>query len=164
MELLIKLVIFISLFAIGWYFGRRAEHKHLQQLKATEAALSYIRLGTLRFETREQPGQLISASVVISHDYFKWVWSQIHNFFGGQLTTYESLLQRARREAIVRLKQQAQALGAAEILAVRLASSDLGEQGGMVEVVAYGTAIIDPPLNTHSSAQSARHTIWPPQI
>jgi hypothetical protein len=64
----------------------------------------------------------------------------------------------------VRLKQQAQALGAAEILAVRLASSDLGEQGGMVEVVAYGTAIIDPPLNTHSSAQSARHTTWPPQI
>lgn len=154
MEFLIKLVIFVCLFCIGWYFGRRAEHKHLQELLAAEATLSYIRLGSRRFETRQQPGQLVTASVVISHDYFKWVWSQIHNFFGGPLTTYESLLDRARREAIVRLKQQAQKMGASEILALRLVTTEIGEQGGMVEVLAYGTAII--------SSQPNQSALWPP--
>jgi uncharacterized protein YbjQ (UPF0145 family) len=157
MEFLIKLLIFVCLFGIGWYFGRRAENKHLKELLVAEATLSYIRLGSRRFETRQQPGQLVMASVVISHDYFKWVWSQIHNFFGGRLGTYESLLDRARREAIVRLKQQAQEIGAQEILALRLVTTSIGEQGGMVEVLAYGTAIIGskPPL------QPAQ---WPPQL
>lgn len=152
MEFLVKLLIFVSLFCIGWYFGRRAERKHLQQLHAAEAQLAYIRLGSRRFETREQPGQLVMASVVLSHDYFKWVWAQIHNFFGGRLITYESLLDRARREAIVRLKQQAEKLGAVEILALRLVSTEIGEQGGMVEVLAYGTAIIS----------KQRTQPWPP--
>lgn len=92
------------------------------------------------------------ASVVLSHDYFKWVWAQIHNFFGGRLITYESLLDRARREAIVRLKQQAEKLGAVEILALRLVSTEIGQQGGMVEVLAYGTAIIS----------KQRTQPWPP--
>lgn len=154
MEFLIKLVIFVCLFCIGWYFGRRAEHKHLQELLVAEAALSHIRLGSRRFETRQQPGQLITANVVISHDYFKWVWSQIHNFFGGRLTTYESLLDRARREAIVKLKQQAQKVGAVEILALRLVTTEIGENGGMVEVLAYGTAIV--------SSQKPQAAPWPP--
>lgn len=156
MELLIKVIIFICLFSIGWYFGRRAEQQHLNALLKAEAELSYIRLGTLRFETREQSGQLIMASVVISHDYFKMVWAQIHNFFGGTLVTYESLLERARREAIIRLKRQAQQLGCHEILAVRLASSELNEQGGMVEVIAYGTAIYAP--------STIPNPVWPPVI
>lgn len=155
MELLVKVIIFMCLFGIGWHFGRRAERQHLAELLNLEAELSYIRLGTLRFETREQSGQLIMASVVISHDYFKMVWAQIHNFFGGQLHSYESLQERARREAIVRLKKQARQLDCTEILAIRLSSSDLSEQGGMVEVIAYGTAI--------QSTQPLIST-WPPQV
>lgn len=155
MELLIKIAIFVCLFCIGWYFGSRAEQKHLQQLLKDEASLSYIRIGSRRFETRDQAGQLVMASVVISHDYFKMIWANIHGFLGGRLKTYESLLERARREAIVRLKKQAQGLGADEILAIRIATSDMGGQGGMVEVVAYGTAII--------AKQATRPNIWPPQ-
>lgn len=155
MELLIKVIIFISLFCIGWYFGSRAEKKHIQQLLKDEAALSYIRLGSQRFEMRDQAGQLVMSSVVISHDYFKMVWASIHSFFGGQLKTYESLLDRARREAIVRLKKQAQQQGADEILALRIATSEMGQQGGMVEVVAYGTAI--------QAKSPIRPSVWPPQ-
>lgn len=154
MEFLVKLLIFVGLFCIGWYFGGRAERKHLQQLQTAEALLSHIRLRSSRFESREQPGQLVMASVVLSHDYFKWVWAQIHNLFGGRLITYESLLDRARREAIVRLKQQAKKLGAVEILALRLVTTEIGEQGGMVEVLAYGTAILSTPRTQPAP--------WPP--
>lgn len=53
------------------------------------------------------------------------------------------LLSYARREAIVRLKQQAHSVGANHIMGVRLSTTELGMQGGMVEVFAYGTAVKD---------------------
>ncbi|MFI7968945.1 YbjQ family protein, partial [Acinetobacter baumannii] len=53
------------------------------------------------------------------------------------------IVERARREAIVRLKQQAQSVGATHIMGVRLSTTELGMQGGMVEVFAYGTAVKD---------------------
>ena len=51
------------------------------------------------------------------------------------------MVDRARREAIVRLKQQAENIGAKHIMGLRLSTTELGMQGGMVEVFAYGTAI-----------------------
>ena len=50
----------------------------------------------------------------------------------------------ARREAVVRLKLEAEKLGAAQIMGLRLSTTELGMQGGMVEVFAYGTAISRP--------------------
>lgn len=67
--------------------------------------------------------------------------ANIQNFFGGRLTAYESIVERARREAIIRLKQEAQRTGATHIMGLRLSTTELGMQGGMVEVFAYGTAI-----------------------
>ncbi len=78
---------------------------------------------------------------MISHDYFKYVIANIQNFFGGRLTSYESIVDRARREAVVRLKQEAEKMGATQIMGLRLSTTELGMQGGMVEVFAYGTAI-----------------------
>ena len=79
--------------------------------------------------------------MVISHDYFKFVIANIQNFFGGRLTSYESIVERARREAIVRLKLEAEKMGANDIMGLRLSTTELGMQGGMVEVFAYGTAV-----------------------
>ena len=155
-ELLFKLGITLFLFCIGWYFGSRTERRHLQQLAQQEARLAYIRVGSRRLEVREQQrGQLVMANVVISHDYFKFVWAQIHSFFGGNLKTYESLLERARREALLRLKQEAEQLGASEILAVRFSVSAIAGQGS-VEVLAYGTAIYQ--------AQGRIQPAWPPHL
>ena len=67
--------------------------------------------------------------------------ANIQNFFGGRLTSYESIVERARREAIVRLKLEAEKMGANHIMGLRLSTTELGMQGGMVEVFAYGTAV-----------------------
>lgn len=156
-ELAFKLGITLLLFCIGWYFGSRTERKHLQHLATREAQLAYIRLSNRRFDTREQQtGQLIVSNVVISQDYFKYVWAQIHSFFGGRLKTYESLLERARREALLRLKQQAVQVGANEILAVRICVSEIAGQGS-VEILAYGTAI-------HASQAAPKAMEWPPRL
>lgn len=139
--LIFKAVIFVFLFAIGFGFGRYNERKHLKALEADEKRLAYIQMETNRFKTTEYLGQMVSSNVVISHDYFKYVIAQIQNFFGGRLRSYESIVERARREAVVRLKQEAEKIGATQIMGLRLSTTDLGMQGGMVEVFAYGTAI-----------------------
>lgn len=139
--LILKIVITLVLFFIGWGFGRFIEQKHLRELEQKEQRLLHIGLDTNKFQTSEYHGQLISSNVVISHDYFKYIIAQIQNFFGGRLTTYESVVERARREAIVRLKQEAEKVGAKRIMGLRLSTTELGMQGGMVEVFAYGTAI-----------------------
>ncbi|WP_218698519.1 YbjQ family protein [Acinetobacter harbinensis] len=140
--LIFKIVIFVILFAIGWGFGRHTEKKHLDALAEQEQRLAYITLDNSRFQTSADAGHLISSNVVISHDYFKYVLANIQNFFGGRLTHYESVLERGRREAIVRLKLQAEKNGATHIMGVRLSTTELGMQGGMVEVLAYGTAML----------------------
>lgn len=142
--LIFKAAIFVILFAVGWGFGRHAERKHLKELEAQEKRLAYIQLDSSRFKTSDHFGQLVSSNVVISHDYFKYVIANIQNFFGGRLTSYESVVERARREAVVRLKLEAEKLGAAQIMGLRLSTTELGMQGGMVEVFAYGTAIRNP--------------------
>lgn len=139
--LILKVTIMLVLFSIGWAFGRFIEQKHLKELLENEQRLSHIRIDTNKFQESECHGQLITGNVVISHDYFKYIIAQIQNFFGGRLTTYESVVDRARREAIVRLKQQAENIGAKHIMGLRLSTTELGMQGGMVEVFAYGTAI-----------------------
>lgn len=136
-----KVLIFVVLFCIGWGFGRHIEQKHFKELEAQEKRLAHIRIDNNRFKTTEHFGQLISSNVVISHDYFKYVIANIQNFFGGRLTSYESIVDRARREAVVRLKQEAEKMGATQIMGLRLSTTELGMQGGMVEVFAYGTAI-----------------------
>lgn len=83
---------------------------------------------------------MISSNVVISHDYFKYVIANIQNFFGGQMQD-EIVEERARREAVVCLKLEAEKIGASEILGLRLSTTEMGMEGGMVEVFAYGTAI-----------------------
>ena len=140
--LIFKIALFALLFGIGWLFGRQIEKKHLNELDEKERALAHIRIDTNKFQTSDRSGQLVESNVVISHDYFKYVIANIQNFFGGRLTSYESVVERARREAIIRLKQEAHAMGANHIMGVRLNTTELGMQGGMVEVFAYGTAII----------------------
>jgi len=141
--LIFQIVLFLILFAVGWGFGRHIEQKHLRELDEKERQFAHIRIDTNRFVQTNTPGQMISSNVVISHDYFKYVLASIRNFFGGRLVSYESVVERARREAVIRLKQEAHAMGAKQIMGVRLSTTELGTQGGMVEVFAYGTAILE---------------------
>ncbi|MFQ1043130.1 MULTISPECIES: YbjQ family protein [Acinetobacter] len=139
--LIIQIVIFAILFSVGFGFGRYNERKHLQYLDEQEQRLAYIRVNNSRFNESTFPGHMISSNVVISHDYFKYAIANVQNMLGGRLTSYESVVERARREAIVRLKLEAEKMGADQIMGIRLSTTELGMQGGMVEVFAYGTAI-----------------------
>ncbi len=79
----------------------------------------------------------------LSVDYFKRVLAALRNIFGGNVQSFETLLDRARREAILRLKESCS--DADEIINLRIETSSISKGGdnkiGCVEVLAYGTAI-----------------------
>ena len=87
----------------------------------------------------------MTGSAVISIDYFKRILAALRNIFGGEVAVYESLLDRARREALLRMKYQVP--NAHAIVNVRIETSAIGNSAnrknglGSVEALAYGTAI-----------------------
>ncbi len=135
----------LILFVVGWFFGSRHERQHLARLQISEQELSHIIVSTERFYQPKMvvntESNLVIGSVVIAQDYFKMVIARMLSLFGKNLTTYETLLERARREAIVRMRLQAQAQGYNHIYGLRLEVSNINQLGSMVEAIAYGTAV-----------------------
>jgi uncharacterized protein YbjQ (UPF0145 family) len=144
-------VVFLVLLTLGYLAGSRAERLHYQSIQHREQAL--LNLPVVTWEDAFPDWQIsgatmVTGSAVISIDYFKRLMAILRNLFGGRVTSYESLVDRARREAILRMKQSARELGADMILNMRLETSAIGQsanskrQVGSVEAIAYGTAII----------------------
>lgn len=88
---------------------------------------------------------LVSSSVVIGCDFFKVFVAAFRSMLGGNVATYESVLDRARREALLRIREQAIAQRANAVINVKLDTIilDAIEERRYIRVcvVAYGTAI-----------------------
>ncbi|MBK9160161.1 MAG: YbjQ family protein [Nitrosomonadales bacterium] len=143
------LLIFFTLLGLGFVFGRYAESRHYKSIIQREK--TFLDLPALPIRGSLPPNAsvktvLVAGSVVISVDFFKKFLAGLRMIVGGRLRAYESLVDRARREAILRMKEEAHKLGADMILNVKLETSSIskGNKGqiGSVEVLAYGTAII----------------------
>lgn len=147
-QMLINYAPLLVLFIVGWFFGARHERQHFARLKIAEKALGHIVVSTERFYQPSvavnSQGELVLGSVVIAQDYFKMVIARVLSIFGKNLTTYETLLDRARREAVVRMRAQAQEKGYNHIYGLRFEVSNINQLGSMVEAIAYGTAVIVP--------------------
>lgn len=59
----------------------------------------------------------------------------------GEVREFTGTLEAARRTAVERMVEHAQELGADGVVGMRFDSTDMGEQQGMAEIVAYGTAV-----------------------
>ena len=131
---------------LGFVFGQMAEKRHYRSIHAREAAMLY--LPTTAGKRSIMPGQalrceLVTGSMVVSVDHFKRAAAALRSFVGGPVKSYESLLDRAKREAVLRLKESCP--DAHEIVNLRLETVPLAKstQGGVaaVEVFAFATAI-----------------------
>ena len=143
-----QFIVFLTLLAVGFFAGRFLERQHFADIRKREKALSKI----LAFATRYPPNlvdaqdcRLVSGAVVISSDYFKQFVASLRSIIGGRFRGYESLFDRARREAIIRMKEDARKAGFSLIVNVKFATTSLsgGRQGAMpaFELFAYGTAL-----------------------
>jgi uncharacterized protein YbjQ (UPF0145 family) len=125
---------------------------HFRRLAEREAALSHILVTDLRSlppGCAAKPFGFVTGEVVISSDYFKTFAASLKKLVGGELRTFETLMERARREALVRALESADRMGANRLVNVRFATSNIGSMkrkrmAAMVEMYAYGTAIYVP--------------------
>ncbi|MBW1882466.1 MAG: YbjQ family protein [Deltaproteobacteria bacterium] len=63
----------------------------------------------------------------------------LKNLVGGELVGYTELLQESRKEAVERMIQQAESLGANAVVNIRFSTSSISQ--GAAELFAYGTAV-----------------------
>ena len=88
---------------------------------------------------------LVAGNVVVSLDYFKRFAASLRVIIGGRVRAFEPLLDRGRREALLRMKQQASEQGFDAVINVRLETSRIANADGNttagVEMLAYGTGI-----------------------
>lgn len=67
----------------------------------------------------------------------------LKNIVGGELTAYTELLEESRQEALQRMIDKAQLLGANAIVGIRFSTSSITQ--GASELFVYGTAVIVEP-------------------
>lgn len=150
MGVVAQLGIFFGLLGLGYWAGRYHEIRHLRLLDQREALLqTMLALPIERIpglDPRSEP-RLVVGTVCISIDYFKRFASAMRGLIGGRLNSYETVIDRARREAVLRMKEEAHAFGYDVIVAVRVETSQIansnsdGKGTAGMEVVAYGTAM-----------------------
>ena len=139
----------LALLIVAYFSGHAVERRHYTSIREREVRWRNVPAITFR---SAPPGwqvaesTLLTGNVVISVDYFKRFLAGLRMIFGGRVKAYESLLDRARREALLRLKENAVESGYHALINVRLETSRMANARGSegvagVEVVAFGTAL-----------------------
>ena len=140
-----ELILFVVLMAVGYVVGRIAEARHYASIKTRERLLQRLTVFTSRFPptvSQSFDASLVTGCTVVSQDYFKSVAAALYSIFGGRVRSYESLLDRARRESVLRMKHSAMRRGASMIINVKFQAVAIPGRGiGAVEILAYGTAL-----------------------
>ncbi len=126
-----------------WAISAWRERAHMQSILLREEAFSYMHVTNVR---TPPPGAthpvLVTGSVVVAADAWKTFLAGFRKVFGGRMHSLETVVERARREAVLRMLENASRLDANGVVNVRLDTASIGMgQALMVEVMASGTAI-----------------------
>lgn len=154
-----QIIILLTFLVLGYTFGSINESRHYTSIRRREK--QFLSLPTVNIKAADHAGReiekavLVQGSAVISIDYFKRFLAVLRNVLGGNVGSYESLLDRARREATLRMKENA---GDADIIVnTRIETSPIGQSAnrratvGSVEAIAYGTAVTYAFRSTNST-------------
>jgi uncharacterized protein YbjQ (UPF0145 family) len=82
---------------------------------------------------------VVSGSTVRAKHIGKDIMAGFKNILGGELKAYTELISEARADAIARMVQEAESLGANAVVNVRFSTSSVTQ--GAAELFAYGTAV-----------------------
>jgi len=148
-EMSVQFGIPLVLLVVTYFTGTVFERRHYASIRKRELHLRGLPAVTFRGVPRGwkvTESTLTTGSVVISVDYFKRFLSGLRMLFGGRVKSYETLLDRARREALLRLKEDAVEQGCHAVLNVRLETCRLAnarnsERIAGLEVLAFGTGV-----------------------
>ncbi|MAW62188.1 MAG: hypothetical protein CMJ94_15335 [Planctomycetes bacterium] len=142
-----QILIPLGLLMLGWGVGTLLERAHYRRIHRREDQHHHVPVTTERqLWNPDLPiaeSRLVRGQVVVSVDYFKRFLAALRTLFGGEIHSYSSLLDRGRREAILRMREQFP--HADVILNLRFETSTISAGGGRamgtIEVLAYGTGV-----------------------
>ena len=135
---------------VAYFVGSYIEKRHFRNIRKREDDLHgfpVVSFDTMPDDWNASTSRMVTGSIVISLDYFKRVIAGLRGLIGGRIKTYEPLLERARREALLRMTESAREQGYDAVFNVRLETSRLanatrdGKGTAGVEMLAFGTAV-----------------------
>ena len=92
----------------------------------------------------------VQGITVRSNHFFANLGAGLKSLVGGEIETWSNLCRGARQMAFERLLMQARERGARGVVGVRYDCNQI--QNGKVEVIAYGTAVSDQPVQRRTRA------------
>ena len=106
-----------------------------------------IRLNIMILSTTENlPGEKVTeilgiarGSTVRARNIGRDLFAGLKNIIGGELSEYTKLQAESREQALQRMIQDAERLGADAIINIRISTSVITQ--GAAEILAYGTAV-----------------------
>jgi uncharacterized protein YbjQ (UPF0145 family) len=146
-SLIFNLGIPLLIIVVALVAGTLLEKRHYRSIIARERQYAQLPLLTGKTYPAARPiaeARFVSGSVVISYDYFKRFLAGLRMIFGGEVKSYVSLLDRGRREAIVRMKEKCPHADLIVNMRIETSSISKGHKKrslGAVEVFVYGTAL-----------------------
>ena len=97
--------------------------------------------------TPEIPGKnivrtlgLVRGNTIRARHVGKDIMAGLRNLVGGEVTEYAKLLAESREQALDRMAEQAEELGANAVIGLQFQTSVI--MGGAAEMMAYGTAVV----------------------
>lgn len=151
MGIIIALLITGFLIILGFVAGTFAEKNHFSKLDEREAVnRQMLQTQSKIFLSPKAGGKtptMIHSETVVASDYFKNFISGFRKFFGGEMKSYYTLMERARRETLAKLIEQAREMGYNAVCNVRLEPADVSgavtnpkKKSVMVCIIATATA------------------------
>lgn len=120
----------VSIPLVGILGGRISEYRHLRSLERREEESSDVIVTQLKSfpaaTGSDQTPTIVHAETVIASDYLKTFFSKIRGIFGGEIRSFQRMLERSRRETLLRLIESARNQGYNAICNVRLETADVG--------------------------------------
>jgi len=93
------------------------------------------------FEVAEYKG-VVRGIVVRSPTIAQGILGGLKNIIGGRIGAYTEMCEQTREQAYEVMIENAKQLGADAVLGARYDASSVEPQGGAVEVLCYGTAVV----------------------
>ena len=84
---------------------------------------------------------IVTGETIIGANIFRDFMASITDVVGGRSSAYEKVLKKAKDNALQEMEEKAKALGANAVIGIDLDYENIGKKGGMLMVVATGTAV-----------------------
>lgn len=145
----------LVMLAFAWSMGVWITRRHETDLAQRELAVAHIYVhNTGRLQDAvlgPHPPVMVTSEVTLGVDHFRGFLGQWKSLFGGQVRSYQMVLDRARREVVMRMLEQTHALGYNALANVRIDFADISgsalrrRKAADISVLASGTAYYVAP-------------------